>query len=335
MTSINIEDYDYKLPRELIAQYPATKRTESRLMVVNRQTGTILHKKFADIVELLPSHGVLVLNETKVIPARLLCRKDTGGKVELLVVRKINTHTADVLMKPKRGMNKGRKLTISDVTAEVIDRQTVRFSVPVDDVIQSYGQIPLPPYIKRAPNEHDYERYQTVYARVPGSIAAPTAGLHFTKELLQKIEQKGIKIAKILLHVGIGTFTPIRTREVEKHRMHEEYFEISPSAANLINTYKPVIAVGTTTVRALESAAKKVANKWIVIPQKGYTDLFIYPGYNFKIVDMLVTNFHLPRTTLLLLVSAFAGRDLIMKAYNEAIKTRYRFYSYGDAMLIV
>ncbi|MBI4721855.1 MAG: tRNA preQ1(34) S-adenosylmethionine ribosyltransferase-isomerase QueA [Candidatus Stahlbacteria bacterium] len=370
---MRIEEFDYKLPKELIAQYPSVKRDESRLLVVHRRTQKIEHRQFYNIVEYFQPGDVLILNETKVIPARLIGRrKDTGGKVEVFLLKPIQQNEWEVMISPQRAAKVGMKIEFGEVqppdefwgeVTRIAPRGTTsncasqgtpatagsrrkrdrtypfycifRFNCEVNSLLEKKGQVPLPPYIKRAPLPVDIERYQTVYARVPGACAAPTAGLHFTQNLLQEIENKGIEIAKIVLQVGIGTFKPIKSEKVEEHKMESEYFEISEAMAQKINQAKRRIAVGTTTVRALESEVRPQSDSPIIKPTKAWTEKFIYPNYEFKVVDALVTNFHLPKSTLLLLVCAFAGRELIFKAYAEAIKDGYKFYSYGDAMLII
>ena len=326
-------DFDYDLPPELIAQEPAAQRDESRLMVLDRNTQKIEHRTFKEIVDYLKPDDLLVLNNTRVIPARLIGKKETGGRVKVLLLNKTKEDLWEVLVDVGRGLKSGKRLTFGeDLKAEVVDEPkeggvtTVKFKYAGDfeEILERLGEIPLPPYIKtgdRRPETRD--RYQTVYAKVPGATAAPTAGLHFTEELLKKIKNKVF----ITLHTGYSTFKPVTAQVVEDYKMSKEYFEISEDAAKAINSASGrIITVGTTTVRALETTVKA---------GKGSTDLFIYPGYRFKIVDAMVTNFHLPKSTLLMLVSAFAGLDFIKKAYEEAIRKRYRFYSFGDAMLIL
>lgn len=348
-----VSEFDYKLPRERIAQHPKAKREESKLLVLHRNSGKIEHKKFFNIVEYMGSGDVLVLNETKVIPARLFGhREKTGGKVEVFLLREIEKDKWEVLIKPGRKARLGEKIKFGeDFNCEIVKRGICSFNCKGDFIhlLKKYGKVPLPPYIKREPEEPDKDRYQTVYAKVEGAVAAPTAGLHFSTELLKDLEETGVNIAKILLHTGIASFSPIRCERVEDHQMAEEYYKISKEGTSLINHAKRVFAVGTTVVRALESNAKLKngkqelgtgkwgigIRKWKLGTGGGWTDMFIYPSYEFKIVDALITNFHLPKSTNLILVTAFAGKDLILKAYNEAIKLGYRFYSYGDAMLIL
>lgn len=336
-------DFSYKLPDGLIAQHPSDKRDMSRLLVIDSKTGETEHRKFRDIVEYLEKDDCLVINETRVIPARLLGeREDTGGKIEFVLLKKIKKDDWEVLVKPGRRAIPGRRFLFGDglLKAEVLNvveegNRIVRFFYKgiFEEVLDKVGTLPLPPYITE--KLEDDERYQTVYAQVRGSAAAPTAGLHFTKELLNKLMEKGVKIAKVTLHVGLGTFRPVRAEIITDHVMHSEYYEIDEKAVKIINQTKKmgrrVIAVGTTSTRVLESVAIK---NGVVKPGRGETNIFIYPGYEFKVVDSLITNFHLPESTLLMLVSALAGRENILRAYNEAITEKYRFFSFGDAMYI-
>lgn len=342
---MKLSDFKYDLPEELIAQYPAEKRDQSRLMVLDRKTETIETKMFSDIIDYLNPGDCLVLNETKVFPARLMATKDkTDAQVEIFLLRELENNLWEVLVKPARKVRVGNRLTIAkDFYCDVIDNtvsggRVVRFNYRGDfyDHVERLGKSPLPPYIKRDSEEIDKERYQTVYAKVRGAVAAPTAGLHFTEKLLEKIQKKGVKLVFVVLHLGLGSFRPVVVEDLSRHKMDSEYYEISEEAANTINQTikqgKYVVAVGTSTVRVLESV---VTSENLVKPAKGWTDKFIYPPYEIKIVDRLVTNFHLPCSTLLMLVSAFAGRDFIFKAYQKAIQEKWRFYSYGDAMLIL
>jgi S-adenosylmethionine:tRNA ribosyltransferase-isomerase len=343
-----LSDFDYDLPLELIAQEPASERSDSRLLVVDRLSGQFSHHRFSDMVHFLPPGCVLVLNDTRVFPARLRGRKESGGRVEVLLLRRTGGEEEiwEVLCKGARNMRVGARLLFApELSARWLSppqegRGRLRF-FPRGDfhlLLERLGEVPLPPYIKRQPEGQaiDRDRYQTVYARHPGAVAAPTAGLHFTEDLLAALRQRGIEIVFISLHVGIGTFQPVRVEQVETHKMEGEEYEISTAVAGCINTAKAtgrkIVAVGTTTTRALESAC---TSEGVIQAGRRRTDLFIYPGYRFRVIDGLITNFHLPRSTLLLLVSAFAGRELILKAYAEAVAQRYRFYSYGDAMLIV
>lgn len=338
---MDIREFDFDLPEELIAQEPVEPRDHSRLMVVDRASGAIRHHRFYELPALLPPRALLVLNDTRVFPARLIGRTDTGAQVEILLLRGTDDPLVwEALARPARRCRPGRRITVSeDLRLTVLERAaeagkvTVRFD-PVADlwgVLESRGHVPLPPYIRRPDRPEDRVRYQTVFARKRGSVAAPTAGLHFTPELLARLDH-----CTITLHVGYGTFQPVRVRRVEEHRMEAEFFEVSPETAERLNRHRQsggsLVAVGTTTTRALESA---VDSQGRIVPGRAWTELFIYPGYRFRAVDHLITNFHLPGSTLILLVAAFAGKDLIREAYRVAVAERYRFYSYGDAMLMV
>lgn len=340
---MELKEFYYYLPKELIAQEPLKDRSKSKLLVLDRKTGSIEHKIFEDIVDYLNPGDCLVLNNTKVIPARLIGnREDTGGKIEFVLLKKTGQNTWEVLVKPGKRAKIGSKFIFGGgrLKAKVMDYtdaggRIVEFIYDgvFEQVLDELGQMPVPPYIKK--KLQDRESYQTVYAKEPGSAAAPTAGLHFTEDLLEKIRQKGIHTVFITLHVGLGTFRPVKVKNIEDHKMHEEYYEVSEEAAETINGVKKnghrVIAVGTTSTRTLETVADE---NGVVKPQSGWSGIFIYPGYKFKIIDALITNFHLPESTLIMLVSAFAGKDKIFSAYEEAIKRRYRFYSFGDAMFI-
>lgn len=362
-----LSEYDYNLPEELIAQLPADKRDNSRMMVLNRKDRTISHKHFYDIVDLIDKNTLLVMNNTKVLPARLIGYKDTGAKIEVFLLKQAETQSLeanmqnpmcrvkqlclwDVLIKPSKRVKPDTIIKISEeLSVKAIKRLEENGEWLVElmfegdnvlDVLHRNGQIPLPPYIERKiQNEDlkklDFERYQTVYAKDEGSVAAPTAGLHFTQEILQKLQDKGVELAYVTLNVGLGTFRPVQCENVENHKMHSETFEISEKAAEQINRAKKegkqIIAVGTTTVRTLETAFQKYG---CIQPCHDHSELFIYPPYEFKVIDKLITNFHLPKSTLLMLVSALAGKDFIFEAYNEAIKNSYRFFSYGDCMFI-
>ena len=343
---MKVSDFDYELPKELIAKFPVEPRDSSRLMVLHRNTGEIEHRIFRDIVEYLKPGDVLVINDTKVIPARLFGKLETGGKVELLLVRQPGPGTWEVMAKPARKLKEGKRIYFDEELEAVVKgysgegRRIVEFILKSNkdfmEKLEEIGHIPLPPYIEREEKPEDREKYQTVFARKEGAVAAPTAGLHFTEELLQKLKDKGIIIKNITLHVGPGTFKPVKVENVEEHQMDYETYHVPEDTAAEINRAKEegrrVIAVGTTVTRTLESAAEKDGK---VKPGEGSTNLFIYPGYRFKVIDALITNFHLPRSTLLMLVSAFAGRERILNAYREAVKKGYRFYSYGDAMFIL
>ena len=341
---MDITDFYYDLPQELIAQDPLLDRSSSRLLVLDKNTGDIKHRHFTDIIEYLHSGDCLVINDTKVIPARLLgIKEDTGAKVEILLLRRIGDNTWETLVRPGKKLKIGTRVSFGDglLKAEMISDtddggRIVRFEYDgiFEEILDRLGQMPLPPYIKH--QLQDKNRYQTVYATHDGSAAAPTAGLHFTKELLSQIEDKGIKIARITLHVGLGTFRPVKVSTIEDHKMHSEYYMISKEAASIINDTKDnggrIICVGTTSTRTLESAAD---DDGYIRSCSGWTDIFIYPGYKFKILDALITNFHLPESTLIMLVSALAGREHILRAYEEAVRERYRFFSFGDAMFII
>ncbi len=336
---LKLSDYDYYLPEELIAQEPAEPRDSSRLMLVNRKTGEIDITIFREIKNYLKSGDVLVLNNTKVIPARLYGRKEAGAKIEVLLLKKIGEGIYEALVKPGKRAKIGTKIYFSeDIYAEVVERNeegifVLRFSQgDLERILPEIGNIPLPPYIKKPLD--DPNKYQTVYAQKEGAVAAPTAGLHFTEELLHTLQNMGIEILYITLHVGLGTFRPVVVEDITKHKLDPEYFEVSEDVAERINRAKEegrrVIAVGTTVTRVLEAQGKSRK----VEPGAGLVDLFIYPGFEFKILDGLITNFHLPKSTLLMLVAAFMGYDLMKKAYNRAIEERMRFYSFGDAMFI-
>ena len=339
---MNVSDFNYDLPEELIAQVPIKKRDESRLMVLDREKQTIEHRTFKDIIEYLEPGDCLVRNNTKVIPARIYGKKETGANVEFLLLNNIEGDIWETIVRPGNKLHVGTKVIFGDgiLKAEILDimpggTRKVKFEYKgiFNEILDKIGLMPLPPYIHEELKEKD--RYQTVYAKYNGSAAAPTAGLHFTEELLREIEAKGIKIANVTLHVGIGTFRPVKEEKVEDHEMHSEHFYIKQEDVDKINETKKqgkrVIAVGTTSCRVLETIADE---NGMVKETEGDTQIFIYPGYKFKCLDGLITNFHLPQSTLLMLVSALAGKDFILKAYNEAVKEKYRFFSFGDAMLI-
>lgn len=339
---MNVADFDYNLPEELIAQTPIEKRDESRLMILDKTKKTIEHKTFKNIIDYLNPGDCLVINNTKVIPARLYGKKQTGAKVEFLLLNRIENDTWEALVRPGRKLLPGTQVTFGDgllkaTVLEVLEsgnRKVVfEYNGIFNEILDQIGMMPLPPYIKEKLNNKD--RYQTVYAKYEGSAAAPTAGLHFTKDLLEKIKEKNIEIANVTLHVGIGTFRPVKVEKVEEHDMHSEHFYIREQDVDKINNAKKngkrVIAVGTTSCRVLESVADE---NGLLKPYEGDTNIFIYPGYKFKCIDALITNFHLPKSTLLMLVSALAGREFVMKAYEEAVEQKYRFFSFGDAMFI-
>jgi len=340
---MRLSDFDYILPKELIAQYPAAKRDESRLLVLHKNTGKIDHRIFKDIIEYFKPGDLIVLNNTKVVPARLIGRKETGGRIEALVLSAEQKGEYEALLKPSRGCKAGSRIIFGDgrLRAEISRMENGRKFLKFDcdcnlnKALEEFGEMPLPPYIKRRVSDLDTDRYQTIYASRCGAVAAPTAGLHFTKELLKDTAGKGADIEYVTLHVGHGTFKPVKSENIKEHSMEKEYFEIEKEVAGRLKNRKGrIIAVGTTSCRVLETYYS-FAGANGRSPLQGWTDLFVYPGYEFRAVDCLLTNFHLPKTTLLMLVAAFCGRDLMFKAYEEAIKQGYRFYSYGDAMLIL
>ena len=324
-----VSEFDYELPAELIAQHPASQRTASRLLHVDARGG-LRDLNFTDLSQLVDARDAVVLNDTRVIRARLFGRKPSGGQVELFVERILGEHEALALMRAGHSPKRGTVVEIGESRATVEGREgelyRVRFSDNVERLLERHGSIPLPPYITHAATSEDAERYQTVYAAKPGAVAAPTAGLHFDREMLERLRARGASVQTLTLHVGFGTFRPLRTESVEAHRIHRERYSIPESTLQAIRGRR-VLAVGTTTLRALESAAATGATS-------GETELFIYPGYQFRVVDRLLTNFHLPKSTLLMLVCAFAGRETMLRAYRHAVELRYRFFSYGDAMLI-
>ena len=342
---MNLHDFYYDLPEELIAQDPLADRSSSKLMVLDKKTGRTEHRIFKDIIEYLNPGDCLVINDTKVIPARLIGKKEgTGAAIEVLLLKRKEdmVNTWEVLVKPGKKAKPGTRISFGDgkLVGEIIDiveegDRLIHFSFDgiFEEILDELGQMPLPPYITH--KLEDKNRYQTVYAKHEGSAAAPTAGLHFTNELLAEIEAKGVKIARVTLHVGLGTFRPVKVENILDHHMHSEYYEISEEAADIINSVKQsggrIIAVGTTSTRTLESVAD---THGCIKPCRGWTDIFIYPGYEFKAIDCLITNFHLPESTLIMLVSALAGKDNVMAAYMEAVENRYRFFSFGDAMFI-
>ena len=336
---MHLSDFDYELPPELIAQHPAAERTGSRLLHLDGNTGSLRDLKFRDLVSLLDAGDVLVVNDTRVIKARLHGRKDTGGEVEVLVERVVDERRVLAQVRASKTPREGRFLILSGgVEAEVLGREgeffELRFAANVLDTLAAHGEVPLPPYITHAADQGDEGRYQTVYARVPGAVAAPTAGLHFDDALLAALQAKGVTRATLTLHVGAGTFQPVRTDDVSRHVMHSEWYRVPQETVDAIARAKAaggrVVAVGTTALRALEAAAAGGE----LVAGTGETRLFIVPGYRFRVVERLVTNFHLPRSTLMMLVSAFGGTEAIRRAYAHAVAQRYRFFSYGDAMLI-
>jgi len=343
---MKVSEFDFHLPEELIAQTPLPQRDASRLLVTERFGTELQDRQFRDIVEYLDADDVLVINQTRVIPARLFgVRADTGGPVEILLLRPYGGARWEVLVKPGKRARVGIRIefgpklacTVMDVTEIGSRLVDFEFNGNFNEILEELGETPLPPYIHEKLD--DGERYQTVYSKEAGSVAAPTAGLHFTSELLNEIEERGTQIVPLTLHVGLGTFRPVQVEDIEEHRMHAEFFELSAESAEAINACKRrggrVWAVGTTTVRTLETQARQQGSEYVVVPGSGWTDIFIYPGYEFKIVDALITNFHLPKSSLLMLVSAFAGLDTIKRAYAHAVENRYRFFSFGDAMLLL
>jgi S-adenosylmethionine:tRNA ribosyltransferase-isomerase len=340
---LNVKDFYFDLPEELIAQHPLEKRDESKLMVINKTSKELKHKHFKNIIEYLNPGDCLVLNDTRVLPARLLGMKDgTGGKMEFLLLKRIDMYHWETLVKPGKRAKIGTRFVFGngELKAEVTSvseggSRIVRFEFEgvFEEVLDKLGEMPLPPYITE--KLEDKERYQTVFSREVGSAAAPTAGLHFTEELIEQIKAKGVHLAFVTLHVGLGTFRPVKAEVVEEHEMHSEYYMLSKESADIINEAKEnggrIIAVGTTSNRTLESIADENGK---VYERSGWTEIFIYPGYKFKIVNALITNFHLPESTLIMLVSAFAGQDLVMGAYDLAVKEKYRFFSFGDAMFL-
>jgi S-adenosylmethionine:tRNA ribosyltransferase-isomerase len=328
---VRVSEFDYELPAELIAQHPAPERAASRLLRLHARSGELEDLAFSDLPRLVGPRDALVLNDTRVIKARLAARKRTGGRVEVFVERVLGSRDALALIRASHPPAKGTELLVGDgvvvrVEGREDDLYRVRFSDAVEVVLERHGAVPLPPYIAHAAGPADAERYQTVYAAIPGAVAAPTAGLHFTGELLEKVRARGASIVKVTLHVGAGTFQPVRTEEVEAHRMHKERYAIAPGAWDLL-AGRRVLAAGTTSLRALETAA-------LTGEREGESELFVYPGFQFMMVDRLLTNFHLPKSTLLMLACAFGGTQNVLRAYRHAIEKRYRFYSYGDAMLI-
>lgn len=340
---MDVKEFDYYLPEELIAQHPLEERDSSRLMVLDKETGCIEHKTFHDIIDYLNFGDTLVLNNTRVMPARLIGEKEkSGGKIEFLLLKRVEGDKWECLAKPGKSAREGRRFTFGDgkLKAEVVEvkedgNRIVEFHYDgiFEEVLDSLGEMPLPPYIHE--KLEDKERYQTVYSKEEGSAAAPTAGLHFTKELLKRIEDKGVNVVYLTLHVGLGTFRPVKAEKLEEHEMHSEFYHLSKETADIINATKKrgnkVVAVGTTSVRTLETIGDENGE---VKEQSGWTSIFIYPGYKFKIVDRLITNFHLPQSTLVMLVSTLAGKEHIMNAYKEAVNEKYRFFSFGDAMFI-
>ena len=341
---MNVEEFDYDLPESLIAQTPLKDRDQSRLLVLGRNSGNIEHKHFKDVINYLETGDTLVLNDTRVMPARLFgVKEETGAKVEMLMLTRIENNDWEVLLKPAKRIKVGNKLSFGEgkIIAECIEEldqggriMRLHYEGILEERLNELGEMPLPPYIKERLDDPD--RYQTVYAKESGSAAAPTAGLHFTDELLDEIRAKGINIAFITLHVGLGTFRPVSVEDINDHEMHSEYYQMTQETANLLNQTKKeghrIISVGTTSTRTLETIRRDY-NEFVAV--SGWTDIFIYPGFTYKAIDGLITNFHLPKSTLVMLVSAFSSRENILNAYKEAVKLEYRFFSFGDAMLII
>lgn len=341
---MNVEEFDYDLPESLIAQTPLKDRDQSRLLVLGRNSGNIEHKHFKDVINYLETGDTLVLNDTRVMPARLFgLKEETGAKVEMLMLSRIENNDWEVLLKPAKRIKVGNKLSFGEgkIIAECIEEldqggriMRLHYEGILEERLNELGEMPLPPYIKERLDDPD--RYQTVYAKESGSAAAPTAGLHFTDELLHEIRAKGINIAFITLHVGLGTFRPVSVEDINDHEMHSEYYQMTQETANLLNQTKKeghrIISVGTTSTRTLETIRRDY-NEFVAV--SGWTDIFIYPGFTYKAIDGLITNFHLPKSTLVMLVSAFSSRENILNAYKEAVKLEYRFFSFGDAMLII
>ena len=345
---MKLSEFDYELPEELIAQFPAQRRDCSKMLVLDKKTGECEHKHFYDIVDYLDENDVLVLNNTRVIPARLFARKSTGANIEIFLLKEVKKQHWEVLLRPAKRVKIGDVLKVSEeLSVEAVEKYDsgkalvkLIYSGDIFEILDRVGKIPLPPYIERKMTDAeldklDYERYQTVYSKERGSVAAPTAGLHFTKEILAKLKEKGVQVCYVTLNVGLGTFKPVNTENIEDHKMDNEVFEVGEEAAKIISegmkSGKRIVAVGTTSTRTLETTFQKYGE---IKSVKDSSEMFIYPGYEFKVVDALITNFHLPKSTLIMLVSALAGKENIFNAYKEAIAQKYRFYSYGDCMFI-
>ncbi len=343
---MKLSNFDYNLPKELIAQYPLKERGSSRMMVLDRDKGTIEHKYFKDLISYLKKDDTIVFNDSRVIPARIPCKRTTGGKAEIFILKRVDKNLYEALVRPSAKLQVGSRLLSGDgrdlaiVAGDSSPGKLIKFddTVDIDNCLDKIGRIPLPPYIKRDPDDSDDTRYQTIYAREDGSSASPTAGLHFTEDTLKFLERQGIGSFYVTLHVSYGTFAPVKVEKIEDHKIHSEFFRLRGSDKTELKRRKAlgrVMAVGTTTTRVLETNRDVILNGNGKDDIEGWTDIFIYPPYKFGMVDMLLTNFHLPKSTLLMLVSAFAGREFILKAYEEAVVHKYRFYSYGDCMLIL
>jgi len=351
-TIMRLSDFNYNLPKELVAQYPSETRGKDRLLVLDRNKKNFEEKEFENILDYFKKGDLLILNDTKVIPARIFGKRKTGGKVEIFIIDKTKS-PVEALVRPSGRIKVGEIIDLEPgYEAKILDRtnigRLVEFNKPLDEILKKFGHVPLPPYISREDESSDRKRYQTIYAKNEGATASPTAGLHFTKDLLDKLKKKGVEVAYITLHVSYGTFAPVKEEEVEKHKMHSEFYHITKEDVAIINEARNkkrrIFACGTTSLRALEACAEKFEN---FIPQtysyggthfdgfEGFTNLFVYPGYKFKIVKGLITNFHLPKSTLLLLTSAFSGKELLFEAYEYAIQKKFKFFSYGDAMVII
>lgn len=343
---MKVNDFDYHLPPELIAQQPSEKRDHSKMMVINRARQSIENKYFYNIIDHLKEGDLLVVNNTKVIPARIFGKKETGANIEVFLIRNVENNIWECLLKPGKRIKEGMDILLNKSTSikvlskEQENKWLIETPENFEDILNDIGNTPLPPYIKREKDNEfegtDRNRYQTVYAKSPGAVAAPTAGLHFTPEIMKSLNEKGIKKTEVTLHVGLGTFKPVQCEDIKDHIMHSEFYSLSEETAELINEHKAknkrIIAVGTTSIRTLETIAQQNDGK--IVPCEGWSEIFIYPGYDFKVINGCITNFHLPKSTLIMLVSALAGKELIFNAYNKAIQDNYRFYSYGDCMLI-
>ena len=347
MNDLKLSDFDYELPNELIAKHPLEKRDFARMLVLDRKTGKVEHKHFYDFIDYLNKDDIVVLNNTKVIPARLFAKKETGAKIEVLLINPLENNLWNAIIRNSKRLKTGDIVKVSDELSilikeknEDVDGNIPKHKVELlyegtnpDEILNKFGSIPLPPYMEREATKQDKEDYNTVYAKISGSVASPTAGLHFTNEILERLKQKGVKIANITLNVGLGTFLPVKCEDIKKHKMHSEKYTISKETADIINNKKgKVFCIGTTSVRCLESCFQKYGK---IVPTTDETDIFIYPPFKFKVTDKLLTNFHLPKSTLLMLVSAFSTKEIMLNVYKKAVDEKYRFFSYGDCMLIL